>query len=145
KFLTFRECHERLTKNLLAGQPLRSAGGGDNGVRLLDVDNDGYVDVVIGSDKLRQTRVWQPGTKTWKVADFPARLVHGGKGGDAGVRFGVLRPGGKVSVVVRTEAAEGGWHFDGARWVEDRHLLKGLELDGKPVLTARGGVDRGVR
>ena len=38
KFLNFREAQERLNKNLLAGQPLRTADGGDNGVRLLDLE-----------------------------------------------------------------------------------------------------------
>ncbi len=47
KFLNFREAQERLDKNLLAGQPLQSdRKGQDNGVRVLDVDNDGFMDVV---------------------------------------------------------------------------------------------------
>jgi hypothetical protein len=41
RFLTFREVHDRLVKNLLGGHPLRAADGGDNGVRLLDVNGDG--------------------------------------------------------------------------------------------------------
>ena len=51
KFLTFRECMERVNKHLLAGQPLRAANGQDNGVRMLDVNHDGYMDVVIGNEK----------------------------------------------------------------------------------------------
>src|SRR5262245_54904853 len=148
KFLTFREAQERLDKHLLGGHPLRAPDGGDNGVRLLDVDGDGYVDVVIGNDKVKQTRLWQPKKKAWAVTDFPTRVVHTPKGGkrqQAGVRFGVLRPGGKASLLVRNGADAGGWHFDGKRWVEDKALLKGLELGGKPVLTAAAGVDTGVR
>src|SRR6185369_17019778 len=38
KILTFREARDRLTKNALGGEPLRAADGGDNGVRLLDLD-----------------------------------------------------------------------------------------------------------
>ena len=53
-FLNFRECVDRLTEHLLAGQPLRSADGSDNGVRLLDLDNNGYLDVVIGNGQLKQ-------------------------------------------------------------------------------------------
>src|SRR5262249_19712039 len=60
KFLTFREALERLNKNLLSGQPLRKTDGRDNGVRLIDLDNDGFLDVVIGNDKVRQTRLWSP-------------------------------------------------------------------------------------
>ena len=47
------------------------AAGGDNGVRLLDLDNDGYQDVVIGNGRLRQTRLWSPQVSKWIDGDFP--------------------------------------------------------------------------
>src|SRR5205085_2191665 len=48
KFLTFREAQERLNKNLLGGHPLRDPERSqDHGVRLIDLNNDGYLDVVI--------------------------------------------------------------------------------------------------
>ena len=50
-------------------QPLRAADGGDNGVRLLDLDNDGYLDVVIGNAQVRQTRLWSPRIRKWIVGD----------------------------------------------------------------------------
>ena len=34
KFLNFREVYDRLTANMLGGQPLRAANGQDNGVRI---------------------------------------------------------------------------------------------------------------
>ncbi len=145
KFLTFREAQERLDKHLLGGQPLRGARGQDNGVRLLDVDNDGCLDVVIGNEKVRQTRVWSPRTHSWSVGAFPAALVRGGDHSEAGARFGVVRPDGRASLIVRNEDFSGGWYFDGGRWVEDRTLLAGLEVEGRPVFTAREGRDRGVR
>src|SRR5882672_10728181 len=63
KFLNFQEAHNRLTEHLLAGQSLRADNGQDNGIRLLDVNNDGYLDVIIGNEKLRQTRLWNPASK----------------------------------------------------------------------------------
>ncbi|MHC4180972.1 MAG: polysaccharide deacetylase family protein, partial [Planctomycetota bacterium] len=89
KFLTFREVYDRLTKHLLAGQPLRAAGGQDNGVRVLDVDNDGYMDVVIGNRQTRKTRIWSPETGQWTTGPFPKKLVLADKDGagcDAGIR-----------------------------------------------------------
>src|SRR5262249_14430913 len=76
KFLNFRECQERLNKNLLGGQPLRDSKTGlDNGVRLLDLNNDGFIDVVIGNDKVKQTRVWSPKSNAWLTSDFPTAHV----------------------------------------------------------------------
>ena len=54
--LNFPEVHERLTKNLLGGHPLRAANGCDNGVRLLDVNADAYLDAVIGNSAASMTR-----------------------------------------------------------------------------------------
>ncbi len=148
KFLNFREALARLEKNLLGGQSLRAADGGDNGVRLLDLDQDGYLDVVIGNDKLRQTRVWSPKSRSWVIADFPISLVETAKDGgrrDSGARFGVVDADGRPILIVRNEQTVGAWRFDGAKWTADERLLAGLELDGKPLLTTRDGRDRGVR
>jgi putative membrane-bound dehydrogenase-like protein len=139
KFLSFREAQERLNKHLLGGQPLRAADGGDNGVRLLDLDNDGFVDVVIGNGKVRQTRRWSPAEGKWVTGDFPVSLVK------AGERFGVVRPDGQASLLVRNEATAGAWHFGGGKWVEDNSLLAGLEVGGRQVLLRAKGRERGVR
>lgn len=146
-FLNFYEVHERLTKNLLGGQPLRADDGSDNGVRVLDLNNDGYMDVVIGNDQVRQTRLWSPPTRSWTVGDFPVPIVSSdaqGKRTLTGVRFGVLQANGNASILVRNGQQSGLWHFDGRGWTAVADGLKGLELDGL-VLTADSGTDRGVR
>ncbi len=124
KFLTFREAQERLNKNLLGGQALRAADGSDNGVRLLDVDNDGYLDVVIGNDKVRQTRLWLPVSRTWITTDFPVSVAK------TGVGFGIVQSSGRASLLVRNESAAGLWHFEGGKWVEDKIGLACLEWRG---------------
>jgi putative membrane-bound dehydrogenase-like protein len=136
KFLTFREAQERLDRHLLDGHPLRAPGGGDNGVRLLDLDGDGFLDVVIGNDKARKTRLWRPADRRWEETGFPAAIGEG-------IRFGIV--GGRVVAIGRNEKRSGAWRFDGRAWVEDSTLLAGVEIDGTPVLTLEGGRDRGVR
>ncbi len=119
KFLNFAEALERLNRNLLGGQGLRADNGQDNGVRLLDLNNDGYLDVVIGNDKVRQTRIWDPKNGKWVVSDFPLPIValdDKGNHADAGVRFGDLRGDGSVSVLTRNDTTEAAYRFDGSAW-----------------------------
>lgn len=146
KFLTFRESLQRIDEHLLAGQPLRAADGGDNGVRLLDLNDDGCLDVVIGNDQLRRTRLWQPDEKQWLESDFPAPLVTVGVNGQrqaTGGRFGVLD--GHVIFLVQDEQHAGAWRWEGQGWKADDALLAGLSIEGEPVRTARDGRDAGVR
>jgi peptidoglycan/xylan/chitin deacetylase (PgdA/CDA1 family) len=147
KFLNFREVYDRLTEKVLGGVPLRATNGQENGVRVVDLDNDGWMDVVIGNEKTRQTRRWSPGEKRWVAGDFPVPLVtvdSAGNRHEAGVRFGVLQKSGRASILVRSENAAGVWHYDGSQWVADPRGLAGLEANGR-IYTALAGRDRGVR
>jgi peptidoglycan/xylan/chitin deacetylase (PgdA/CDA1 family) len=145
-FLNFQEIQQRLDQNLLAGHPLRTADGSDNGVRLCDVDGDGYQDVVVANSAARLTRIWSPGRRQWRELAFPAPLIDSrhGRPHATGLRFGVLNDSGRASVLVRERQHAGLWHFDGSSWIADPAGLDGLTCDG-PVLTAAGGRDRGVR
>jgi putative membrane-bound dehydrogenase-like protein len=134
KFLNFKEVQERLDKNVLDGQSLRAADGSDNGVRLLDVNNDGFMDVVVGNDKKQQTRLWLPRTGAWAELPFPTRLVTKTGGRDNGARFGVIRPDGRASLLVQNGDLAGSWHFTGTEWLDDPSLRAGLTN----VLTQRG-------
>ena len=148
KFLNFREAQERLDKNLLAGQALRAANGQDNGVRLLDLNNDGYLDVLIGNEKVQQTRLWDPKRQQWMETNLPVQLVAAGSDGnrhESGVRFAVLRPESPVTMLALTEQQRDAWHFENGDWVEDKSLLVGLDIDGQPVLSNWSRHDRGVR
>jgi len=148
KFLSFREVQDRLDEHLLGGHPIRAANGQDNGVRLIDLNGDGLLDVVIGNDQVKQTRTWSGETGTWAIGEFPCRLVRtDGEGNhlDCGARFGVLQRDGNASVLVRGDADSGLWHFTPSGWTEVANGLAGLELDRQPVRTEAGGCDRGVR
>ncbi len=148
KFLTFREAQERLDKNLLLGQPLRDVNGLDNGVRLLDLNDDGYLDVILANEHLGQTRVWNPQTKSWSTTGFPIPLTASdarGRRQETGVRFGILRADGRVTALVHNSAVAKAWTFDGVEWLKDESLLSGLELDGKAIFTASGDAAEGMR
>lgn len=112
KFLTFAECQKRLDEHLLGGQPLRSAKGADNGIRLLDLNGDGFMDVVIGNDAVKQTRIWDSRKKAWQTSDFPVSL-HQGK-----ARFGII----DTYPVLLTHEGDriASWRFDGKKWAPEK-------------------------
>jgi len=143
KFLNFREAQQRLERNLLAGNALRHGDGADNGVQLLDVNNDGFIDVLLGFQNRHVTRVWQPQRKTWDDVELPFPLMGSAEDGsryDTGVKFGVLRADGAATALApRMQRA---WHFDGGRWVEDKTLWAGLQLDPARLASGR---DAGLR
>lgn len=69
KFLNFREAADRLAKNV--GE-LRGKDGSDNGVRLMDLNGDGFLDVVaMGS---HSARIWDAATGAWKDGAYPENL-----------------------------------------------------------------------
>lgn len=145
-FLQFSQCLDRMTKHLLAGQPLRDAQGDDNGVRLLDLNDDGYLDVVIGNDQLQLTRIWQPRERTWLEVSFPFKLITTSEDGSPRgerVRFGIQN--GDVIALAADDSIRSAWRFRENVWTEDPDLLRGLELDKKPVQIAADGIDQGVR
>lgn len=96
KFMSFREAQERLDQHLLGGVPLRDEQGRFTGTQLLDLNMDGYQDVIVGGDAQR-TRVWNNETKSWDEGETPFRVapdqVADSRTGHAGslvARFGVL-------------------------------------------------------
>lgn len=135
KFLTFKDCLERVNKHLLQGSALRAADGGDNGVRLLDINTDGYLDVVIGNSTKQVTRTYVPSTNSWKETGFPAALQH------SHAQFFSGQQGSQTGVWINDETTTGVWLFQNERWVEDAARIKGHSQ----WTTSQGGVDQGLR
>lgn len=143
KFLTFAEAHERLNRHLLLGQSLRNSRGDDNGVRLLDLNKDGFMDVIVANEAVRKARLWNPESRAWIDTEFPVPVALNGLETD--VRFGVVQASGFASALIESETAANAWHFDGQGWIESKELRRGLTLNGQRIATQRQGMDRGVR
>lgn len=146
RFLSFKDCLERMNEHMLAGQAIRAKDGGDNGVRLLDLNDDGFLDVLIGNAERRMTRLWSPAKREWVDGDLPVQLVQTDRSGnqhDTGVRFGILR--GRPTMLVGNDSMAGAWQFDGTRWARTDELLAGLRIANEPVKTSSKGRDLGVR
>lgn len=158
KFLTFREAQERLDRNLLGGQPLRHPKtGADNGVRLVDRDGDGYLDVEIRNDAVKQARLWRPGASRgrWEVQPLPDAeasippptpklpLPPGARPtdaeGDHGLRFFDLDGDGHDDVIFSNERDYGVYLFDPkSGWT--RKVMAGKQGDRQalPPITVQG-------
>ncbi len=129
-FLTFRECDHLLTQQLLAGVGLRSADGAIRGVSLVDVNADGWMDVVSpeqvdGSGKWRvHTRFWLPQQSQWRdvVQEFPGPVRH----------FGILN--GEASATVAVPTNEQGIQF--LSWTQERWQARAVKLDGERLGSA---------
>ncbi|MDA9857648.1 c-type cytochrome [Rubripirellula sp.] len=147
KFLNFAECANRIRDNLLAGETLRTKTGDDNGVRVLDLNDDGFLDVIIGNDHLQKSRVWEPATNKWVESEFPAQLVtnNAGMQHTEGGQFFVTQQNGNASLLIRNSRAQGAWHFQVGGWTRDDTMLNGLQTSGNEIFTASNHRDLGVR
>ena len=146
KFLNFREALERLNHNLLLDQPLRAATGGDNGVRLLDLNGDGFLDVLLANSTHRVTRVWSAATGSWSQTGFPTDLVSDATAASGpGVRFGLFGAERQPVAFFRSADSQAAWVFHDNGWHEASNFFNGLTIKGNNVLTYEAGRDRGVR
>jgi hypothetical protein len=122
KYLTFTEALNRIQKHALGGVPVRAKDGSDNGVRLLDLNNDGYMDVVIANTERKETRLWSQETGSWTTVPFPTLLAH-----NKGAHFGSGWAWDDAPVLLDCNGGDQhAWRFDDGAWKEDPTLLAGL-------------------
>jgi len=117
KFLTFKEAHTRIRENLLQGNELGNHAS-DPGIRLFDVNADGFMDVVHGGQmnavgnalNLPTMQIWQPQSSRWENRPFPASLVAKltNHETELGARFGVLQPNGYASLLIYHQTGTAG-------------------------------------
>lgn len=147
KFLSFQDVLKKMNEHLLAGQPLRNEQGADNGVRLLDLNNDGFMDVVIGNKNVQKTRIWNPKQQGWKESSFPTQLVSPPDSNGIQAtrsRFGIVND--QVVLLTLTPDETAAWRFNGQTWEQDQTLLTGLPTVRKGLLILdKAGIDQGVR
>ncbi len=97
KFLNMFEVQERIDQQMLADKPIRKPDGTPSGTRVLDLNGDGYMDVLYQEDERTTARIWNPTTRTWqlqqevRVVDEPPLLDLDGNGQSDEPDNGALR------------------------------------------------------
>ena len=133
KFLNFRQALERLNENLLGGDAVRNAAGADAGIRLIDLNGDGYLDLVNGSKKI--CRIWNAAEQKWQESLLPFALDPSQR--TSQIRWAML-PGPNVGAMEITTNQVRGWSWTAEGWREKAELAQGLE-SLQPVHSARAG------
>jgi putative membrane-bound dehydrogenase-like protein len=144
KFLTFRECAQRLNEHLLQGEPLRSLASNDNGTRVLDLNNDGFMDVIVGG-KGGRCRIWDPAANTFREAAFPVRLKDAVDKKQA-ILFGVTGQPPETTIIVGADA----WRWSNGEWAPMKStpvppLLYDIDGDGECELVVRDSETGGFK
>ena len=143
KFLNFKECVDRINEHLLLDQPIRSPEtGSDNGVRLVDVNADGFLDVLIGNESNRTLRLWNPGAMSWQDTEHGIRFTTSASthATHFAPQIGKLDPESTFSVLVNHEDDQAIYEFSVDRIRRTPHPAELSE-----VKTSVAGVDQGIR
>ena len=106
KFLTFAEALERINDHLLGGVPLRTKGGNEHAVRLVDLNADGFVDLVRRDGDSVLTRIWNP----------DARRFDDGRSKMNFAQPTFFLANNEVRLVDYRNAASTIYHRDGVHW-----------------------------
>jgi putative membrane-bound dehydrogenase-like protein len=141
KFLTFREAVERLNKNLLRGAELQASDGGFSGVHIIDLNNDGYLDVIQPhtTGPVPDAHIWNAVEQGWNSVEGTHSHRRGGG------RFGIVSADGLPSILLHNNETATATHFDGKKWETDS-LIQAINLFPESFFhTSWEGKDYGVR
>ena len=125
KFLNIREALERIEKNAFGGEAVR----GEGSVQMLDVNGDGFMDVMAGRHSETTTRLWQEKENAWhesKTPFYPDSMRFGMVRGKV-VAISVPRPLGAIDgELFRGHSPASEWHEQS--WRPVRELVAGLPM-----------------
>lgn len=141
RFLNFREAHERMTKTLFAGGSLRDGEQGGPVRRVLDVNGDGYLDVVSLAPNYIENRLWMPAKSRWSA--HLLTNVKRPEGPDAALvpRFGRLNDGRVIAAFAARDEFQVR-AFQATQWQSAQTLgeMLGLTFEGIPLAMINAGL-----
>ncbi len=122
KFLNFKEAQDRLNRNLgdepgkswntLRNMERTGKKGGDTGLRLIDLNNDGYLDIAF-THHVRGSSLWNPKERRWQRSQKGAALTLPPTWE---AQFGIISSNGAPSLLPE------GLTFDDKNWQGDKRF-----------------------
>ncbi len=155
-FLNMAEVQARIDQQMLAGRPIRKPDGTLSGTRVLDLDGDGYMDVVHRQGESTTARIWEPTTHTWQarqdvtVVDEPLILDLDGDGqsdepDNGALRFWDLDGDGDLDAVYSDATRFAIYRRDGEQWESVRAGDRvEASANGPPPFLRSDGSNNGV-
>ena len=156
KFLNMAEVQARINQHFLAGRPIRKPDGEFSGARVLDLDGDGYMDVLYSGDEHPRARIWDPTSRTWRfrrdltVLDEAPLLDLDGDGQsdepeNGALRFWDLDDDGDLDAIYSDAKRFAVYRKDDAQWERVRAADRGDALTTAPPPFLRAdGTNNGV-
>jgi YD repeat-containing protein len=119
--------------------PLSNITGADFGVRLLDVNNDGFAEIIQGRAATGEKKLWLNNHDAWALSNWtlPVYIVDSA-GNDSGVRFADINNDGLVDLLVAKAGSAQVWLNNGSGWAISSWTIPVDFVDG-------AGVDQGVQ
>jgi len=171
KFLTFKECVQRLNLNLLEGDPIRVGPGRNIKTCIIDVNGDGNMDIVRARENDTRVRAWDSTHKRWRDGDsrevnlvrmalqreivdsvrrpLPPAIEDLTQKNESSLKFVDINDDGHSDVVFSGNDRCGCWLFDPvtrAYGIEILHQRRGTDSDFEielPPFVREDGTDNG--
>lgn len=156
KFLNMSEVQARIDQHLLAGRPVRMPDGSLSGTRVLDLDGDGYMDVLHQVGERSTARIWEPTSGTWqfekeaRVVDTPPLLDLDRDGrsdepDNGALRFWDLDGDGDLDAVYSDATRFAVYRKDGEEWKRIRMSNRAEDsANAPPPFVRLDGTNNGV-
>ncbi len=144
RFMTFHEALARLETHLLDDALQEGLSGPERAFKLLDVNEDGFMDVCLTHEDKLVVKQWLPAEQRFDRLECPWQLASPQHEG-LGLKLGRFWPGGAPVFFYRHAQGEGAWSLQDGRWQVEANFVRELRIDGHAVMTSYQGAEETMK